>query len=619
MEKLSSTLEVRHATEIQLGKPGFHDHATALSADELSLSLRSSGTAQRHSGDAELKLRKLIIGATAVGDGHAALTFALDATQPSLTLKLAADGQAGPSGTLAAHLAFERARRVVSYDLDGKLAKLALLAPLFAKSGVDPTQLEVALSAKGTLGGVVRDFSSDGTLKLEPQPLITFAPDAKMQIAAHKLIWSLHDRELDVPDLAWRVELHTTAANRRTAHSELAIGQLELDAGEHELDLSGVKQILDATLTGDLARGELELKQQLSVRALSQDFAPNYPVGDLELALEAKRDLDGLVRVTRLALDNRAGGTVLSLRGALDMVDERRRLALRGDLSQDLSKLWKDARVFTGSGTAALSLRVSSTNLKVFRALASIKVSGVNLQLPRAGVSLQSVDGEIPLGADVAVGAHGVTMLRDADINPYSELRFADQHPLLSQRSYLSIARVETPVVSIAPLAGNLKIQQNIISLSQLEMGIRGGRVTGQCVLDYDGGDSTLQAHVRASGVQSSHGEPFDGNAAMVFSARDRSLDGRADILRIGRRHLYDLLDVQDPHRADASINRIRRGLSLGYPDRVRLSFDRGFASIKVTFGGLARLISIDEIRGIPIGPLIDKFLAKLSTNEDEE
>jgi hypothetical protein len=210
-------------------------------------------------------------------------------------------------------------------------------------------------------------------------------------------------------------------------------------------------------------------------------------------------------------------------------------------------------------------------------------------------------------------------MLRDADINPYSELRFTDQHPLLSQRSYLSIARVVTPLVSIAPLAGNLKIQQNIISLSQLEMGIRGGRVTGQCVLDYDGKDSTMQAHVRASGVQSSHGEPFDGNAAMVFSARDRSLDGRADILRIGRRHLYDLLDVQDPHRADASINRIRRGLSLGYPDRVRLSFNRGFASIKVTLGGLGRLISIDEIRGIPIGPLIDRVLAKLSTNEDEE
>ena len=76
------------------------------------------------------------------------------------------------------------------------------------------------------------------------------------------------------------------------------------------------------------------------------------------------------------------------------------------------------------------------------------------------------------------------------------------------------------------------------MSLSQLEMGLRGGRLTGQCLLDWRPDDTTVQLRVRASDVASSHGEPFDGNAAIVLSTRERSVDGRAEILRIGRRHL---------------------------------------------------------------------------------
>jgi hypothetical protein len=171
-------------------------------------------------------------------------------------------------------------------------------------------------------------------------------------------------------------------------------------------------------------------------------------------------------------------------------------------------------------------------------------------------------------------------------------------------------------VVSIAPLAGNLQVEQNIVSFRQFEMGIRGGRVTGQCVLDWQGARSTLDLHVRATDVQSSHGEPFDGNAAVFVSAADHSVEGRAEILRIGSRHLLDLLDLEDPLRTDAATNRIRGALAFGYPDRVRLAFDHGFASARVSFGGLAQFISVDEVRGIPIGPLFDKLVAPLARTE---
>jgi hypothetical protein len=273
-----------------------------------------------------------------------------------------------------------------------------------------------------------------------------------------------------------------------------------------------------------------------------------------------------------------------------------------------------------GRGQASVQLRLDSGNLRVFHALAAVRVAGATIELPRANMKIESMDGEIPLTADLVADADGMHLLHSTGINAYSELRFADQHPLLSRPSFVSIARVTTPLISIAPVAGNLRVDDNIVSLNQLELGVRGGRVTGQCILDWRGGNQAkVQMRVRGSDVKSSHGEPFDGNAAIDVSTADRSVDGRAEILRIGRRHLLDLLDLQDPHRSDAGVNRVRRALALGYPDHVRLTFKHGFADAKIEFGGLARLVRVDELRGIPMGPLIDRIMAPLEHKEEDE
>jgi hypothetical protein len=122
---------------------------------------------------------------------------------------------------------------------------------------------------------------------------------------------------------------------------------------------------------------------------------------------------------------------------------------------------------------------------------------------------------------------------------------------------------------------------------------------------------------VRANGVQSSHGEPFDGNIAVAISLADRTIDGRAEILRIGVRHLLDLLDLQDPLHVDPAMNRIRGALRFGYPDNLRLVFDHGFASAHLELGGLARLVSIGELRGIPMGPIVDRMIAHMLETPD--
>jgi hypothetical protein len=65
-------------------------------------------------------------------------------------------------------------------------------------------------------------------------------------------------------------------------------------------------------------------------------------------------------------------------------------------------------------------------------------------------------------------------------------------------------------------------------------------------------------------------------------------------------------------------VNRIRKALAIGYPDHVRLGFSHGFASYRVTLGGLGALVRIDEVRGIPIGPILDKALAPLAQDQEE-
>jgi translocation and assembly module TamB len=82
--------------------------------------------------------------------------------------------------------------------------------------------------------------------------------------------------------------------------------------------------------------------------------------------------------------------------------------------------------------------------------------------------------------------------------------------------------------------------------------------------------------------------------------------------VRIGREHLRALLDVWDPYHADVSVNRVRLALLAGYPKQVRLAFASGFAAIGVELGGLAGLVRIDELRGLPIGPALAHYLAPI-------
>jgi translocation and assembly module TamB len=541
------------------------------------------------------------------------LAASVDRARPSLQFQLASDGRS--RAKLSGSLSFDASRRALAYALDADIGGLAQLAPFTAKlrglGSFDLSQLALGLSAHGVLFGVVAAVARDGTIELAPDPARSAMVEGTTALRVSHFRWAKGDTAVSAPTLAWHGDMHV-AGELRTLASHVEAGSLHLALGGKDIDVNGIDDQAAITVRGNLLDPEIEISQQLAVRAVEQALVPEYPLGDLVVALAAERSSEGVVHISELKVANGAAGTELGLAGNVDLSDGRRTLSINATLGQDLARISTIPERFKGRGKLAIEANVTSPDFAFYRVRAAVKGEEVSAVLSRAGIEVQRANGEVPILVEVAVGADGLRFARSDKRNPYSMLRFADQHPLLTRSGFLSIERLKTPFVSIAPLVGNLEVDQNVVSLRQFEMGVRGGSITGLCGLDWDGANSTLELHVRASGVKSSHGEPFDGNIAVAISAADRTIDGRAEIVRIGVRHLLDLLDLQDPLRVDSAMNRIRSALDFGYPKSLRLVFDHGFASAHLELGGLAKFVSIAELRGIPMGPIVDKMIARM-------
>ncbi|MCP3140331.1 translocation/assembly module TamB domain-containing protein [Pyxidicoccus xibeiensis] len=608
----SPSPRLEHRTELRLQRPGWDD----MSASNVALVMRSQGDTWRQQGDVDLRVEGLRIGESDAGPQHQTLTLDVDRRKPSLRLGLT--GHAGLKLAVDAALAFDRKARALRVDAKGDLPPLGALSPLLAKARV-PAELETSrlglnVEVHGTLVGVITDITSDGLLKLTPDPLQTAGFEGTAVVDARGIRWRQPAWSLNVPTVHWQAESHIDGP-RRSVHSTLTAERISVGLSDRRLAFSDVSTDTTATFSEQWAAHDFELKHRVKVRTLEQKPALPYPLQDLEASFSALHTPNGIVHVPDLQLSSAGTGTQLKVKGRLDLSDNRRRLALQGELEQDLSRLAQPGRL-ESSGKARVDFRVASPDLVVFRTLSNLFFHDVNVRLPESGIAIQALDGNVPVTENVEFSQGQLQLMSDVDVNPYSMLRFADQHPLITRSGFMSVGSITTPLISIAPLAGNLSISQSVVSMSQLELGVRGGHVTGRGVLDWKGAHSTLEAHVRATGVKSSRGEPFDGNAAVVISGKDRSVNGRAEILRIGNRHLLDLLDLEDPHHADPATNRVRYALSLGYPEHVRVSFNHGFGRLSIAMGGPARLLSIDEIRGIPMGPILDRVISSLSLSE---
>jgi translocation and assembly module TamB len=603
---------LEHRTELRMQRPAWDD----VSAREVVAVLSSKGDAWKHQAELDLKVEGMRVADADIEPQHQTLTLDLDRRKRALRMNV--KSHAGLKLTLDAAVAFDRKARALRTDLKADLPALGPLSPLLAwaqvPKEVETKRLALNIDLHGSVLGVLKDLSEDGVPRFTPDPLHTVGFEGKVAVDASGVRWRQEGLFVNVPTAHWRLESHVDGPRRVVQH-DLTAEKLTVGLNDRRLSFTNLSSESTATFTESWEAGDLELKHHLKVGAFEQQPALPYPIQDLDGSFTVRRTPDGVIRVPDLKLVHAGTRTRLDAQGRMELGKGQRRLGMRGKLEQDLEGLTQPGKL-EGSGKVTAEFRMASPDLVTFRTYSSLGFQDVNLRMPEAGIVVEKLDGNVPVTENVRIADGKAELLNDLDINPYALLRFADQHPLLTRSGYMSVRSITTPLLSIAPLAGNLAINQNVVSMNQLEMGVRGGHITGQCVLNYQGRRSTLEAHVRATGVKSSRGEPFDGNAAVVINAGDRSVNGRAEILRIGNRHLLDLLDLEDPRHVDPATNRVRYALGLGYPKHVKVSFNHGFGSLRISMGGLARFIRIDDIRGIPMGPIVDRMLGTLTPPE---
>lgn len=631
--------KVKAQATVHVDRPSVTLAEQVLSATQLDATVSVDGTPQRQKLSFTLAPQSLSLDDEALGSGHLTAQASWDLARPSLELHLDGQGDALPQGKLALTASVDKKTRALTYAIDGDLGHLAALGPMLPASltedhWIDLSDLRARIQSHGTLTGLLRAVDRRGVPVVKEHPLETLSGDDVTELELdHVHYVDVSGVELTVP----RLEVSARAGalgEKRNLQLRAHLQRASLVVGEHHLDVTELRDEVHLAAAGDPRSAELDAKHTLAIDKLAQDWLPAYHVGGLRWSGRARRGSDGTLHVDDVVLENPGGGTRLTVSGSLILprtvpikqASARavplvgfRSMTLNTQLEQKLDALSGDPKRFKGSGSVSLSADVASGDLNRFHLITSTKLHRASLELPASHFSVVNLDGALPVVQDLRVDGKKVSFADLRETNAYPTLRFSDQHPFLSGSGGLTADAITVGNLTFEKVAGNLRVQRNQLSIDQLEAQARGGQIAGQCVLLWKGMHSTMQLRLRMTGIEALHGgkkERFDGNAALAFSVADRTVEGRAEIVRIGRHHLYDLLDEYDPHHTDAPTNRVRTALELGYPGHVRVLLDRGFASYSITFGGLARLVTVHDVHGIPTGPLVDRYLGPLFSED---
>ena len=364
------------------------------------------------------------------------------------------------------------------------------------------------------------------------------------------------------------------------------------------------------------------------------------------LSVQGTIDRLSAVRIDEFAFHSPSLGSQLNLRVAMDglqsapeataaqaqamaregekqgLIPGRKSLSVVGEVSQDLGLLNGLIDKLALNGQVSMPFQVESGDLSVFRITGALKAKGVNVEMPEKKIALKNFSGNVPILQDIALlpdGA-GVRLFASASKNLYSRARFADVHPFLNEDNFLAIERVSVMGQDLGPIAGNLRVSRQEFALDQLQVGFRGGSITGQLIVDYNLDNPRVAFKGNVTGIRpTSSKEVLDANATLNFLPRKLLMDGRVEVVRIGRQHLQDVLDALDPYHENPNINRARMGLKVGYPKFLRFMLQHGFLNIKLELGGAAAsLVALREIRGIALGPILNRYVAPLMPQGDK-
>jgi translocation and assembly module TamB len=527
---------------------------------------------------------------------------------------------------LAAHLdaGFTAAQRRLAYELGLRAERLEVIGALLPASvrsqhQVDWNTLRVRVDGRGEVRDLVQRFV-DGAPVLADDALTALRGEQELTVDVQGLDYRADKQRLQLPGLTLRL---SAARKDDAAHAlvDLRLPRMELAVEDKTIEVVGLVHRLDVSSPGALETSRLTLALATEIEKVSQPFI-GYPVEKATLSLRGHLDHLAALHVEELLFDNPAGATRLTATMALDQpvvdtgaIPGRQALTLSGTLRQDLGRISLGPNSPRLRGRVAVPFQVESGDLSAFLVGLRAELDDVHvaLGLPGTGIAVQGLTGRVPVLVELALlPGGGVRILEGPAKNLYSRTRFLDVHPFLRGEHFLSIDKVWFMDDAIGPIAGNLRVERDSLALDQLQLGFLGGNITGQLVVDYRNGKPRVLFRGNATGLRPGKDgkEVLDANAALVFSPDPLALEGRMQVVRMSRQHLFAMLDIIDPFHEDPDFNKVRLGLRLGHPKFLRLRMKDGFLDVKVDLGGAANVIRIDEIRGIALGPLLNLYVA---------
>lgn len=561
--------------------------------------------------------------------GTLALQVRSDAAPAAGALSLATSlrGERGArlDSNLDAH--FDRETGGLEYTLGLGAERLeafaAMATEMDARAGnVQLLGTRLTASARGRFTGLLRP--GGGALPTATEhPLGTAQGTQSARLELEGLDYRGAGRSLRIPKLELELASTHRAADGGRASARLQLGELRLEGGGTSLHLEDVDQKLSATFESAPDRGVVDVRSSLALGHAAQSWLPNLPVRRLSLSSNLQIDRLRSIFLRQLSLDNPASGSQLRAAGTLELLSPasqqgnktiagREALSFEGRLEQKLEPFELLGVASHARGSLALPFRVESGALLGYRLLAALEAKQVSFTQKDGSFSVEELNGTLPVLQEFALLDSGPVVGAGPRTSPLSDTRFFDVHPFVASNDFVTVRSLRLGgFAPLGPIAANVRLERADFFIDQLQAGYGGGQIVGQVHVAYRDGDPIARLRLNATGVRSGKSrDVFDANLALQFVPRAMTLDGKVQVVRASREHIEDILDVLDPFHESANANRVRQGLTLGYPKFVRFQLHDGAVDTKVELGGLAQLVRINEIRAVPLGPILQKYVA---------
>ncbi len=501
---------------------------------------------------------------------------------------------------------------------------------VFDDGGRPDDALDLRLESRGDLRGLLYEDRS-GSLAVSKEPLRTLrgTHESKLEVRRASLVRGGITHELG--------GLHVTAKSKHDApgrgrvEAEVRLDEIRYGEAGWELTLRDYIHRLEAAYAALHGAPSFAIQTRGEIGEMRQPYFRQYPLENATFGADVDVNDTRVVAVREAYFRNPAGGTRFEARAAYEGWQEALREAevctagiegcpqiasmygresamIAGAFEQDFS-FWRSTERTKSGGSFVMPFTVESGDLSTYRVIATAELRDVVLELPQYGLLIDDLDALIPIEQELATTPRFFVVPNSA-ANAMAQKRFFDLYPFTKRDSFFTVDRIQLGQETLGPVAANLQVIGATLAMDQLHAAYRGGFVTGQILGDLSQDDPKVVFRGNVTGVQATDGKGvLDANVAMTFVPTTLILEGKAQLVRISKDHLYEILDTLDPYQEDEDLNRVRLGLKFGYPKFVLLKMDEGLMNAKIDLGGLAGAVRIDEIKGIPVTPFIEQYV----------